>query len=118
MDYDYTTRHLAVVDPHLRRYRVSPHPPRATAICQIAPPRSARHRSPCYSIGVWIPPRTPWRSALVAYLFRLVATVSRWRREARARQGLQRLSDRSLDDIGLRRDQLECDTVRPFQHFD
>jgi hypothetical protein len=29
-----------------------------------------------------------------------------------------RMSDRMLNDIGLRKDQLECDTVKPFRYFD
>jgi uncharacterized protein YjiS (DUF1127 family) len=58
------------------------------------------------------------RIAAMTVIRQLVAAIRLWRRRARAHRELHELSDHTLKDIGLRREDFVYDFPKPFWHLD
>ena len=63
----------------------------------------------------WVPHRRETGSiALLTAIRRLSAAIQEWRRRARSRQELSKLSDHMLKDIGLSREAANYEAGKPF----
>jgi uncharacterized protein YjiS (DUF1127 family) len=82
-------------------------------------PTARRERLPWMSLDVrrtrWVPHRAKTRGiAPLTAIRRLVLTFQEWRRRARSRQELSKLSDHMLKDIGLSREAADREAAKPF----
>ena len=78
-----------------------------------------RERLPWTSLDVrrtrWVPDRAKTGGiAPLTAIRRIAFAFQEWRRRARSRQELSKLSDHMLNDIGLSREAAHCEAVKPF----
>ncbi len=78
-----------------------------------------RERLPWTSLDLrrtrWVPHRAKTRGiAPLTSIRRLALAFQEWRRRARSRQELSKLSDHMLKDIGLSREAAHCEAAKPF----
>jgi uncharacterized protein YjiS (DUF1127 family) len=85
---------------------------------------SVQHRSPLLvsldaPLTKWAPDRPePGQFEPSSVVRRIIAAIRLWRRRARSRQELRRLSDHMLKDIGLSRAEVGYEFPGPFYRFD
>ena len=103
-----------------QRRSVARRPATVGASSLLTVDRAVQRRSPLWtSPFVALTERTPRRAktrhiALLTALRWIVAAIRLWLGRARSRQQLHELSDYMLDDIGLRREELGYEAVKPF----
>ena len=85
---------------------------------------AAQHRSFLWaSPGIPVTGRTPRRSEtrnipILRAIRRIFAVIRLWHRRAHSHQQLGELSDHVLKDIGLRRENVGYELLRPLWHWD